>query len=922
MDHDSPITPERQQALATALAGRYTLLGRLGAGGMATVFRAHDVRHDRDVAIKVLHPDLGEQLGAARFLAEVRTTARLQHPHILPLLDSGDADGLLFFVTPLITGGALRSRLERERQLPIEVAIRLTVEVASALDAAHRQGVIHRDVKPENILLQDGHALVADFGIALAMESAGTTRLTRTGAAIGTPSYMSPEQATGDRTVDARTDVYALGALAYEMLAGEPPFTGATSQAIVARILFERPPSLRTVRDNLDPTVEAVILRALARLPADRFPSASAFAEALTAAAGRMASSGVTAAATPAEHPIPAGPSTLATARVASAEHHGVVASPSGLERITRRRTMALAGTALLVVGTAGALWFLGAGLRTGPFSDFGRVAQVTGEPGLEVLPALSPDGRQVAYAAGTAGRLAILVRPLAGGRSVNVTGDSAAVESHPQWSPDGTRLLFLSSGRIVSAPAGGGAVRQEVPARKGIVTGATWSPDGRRIAFTMGDSVMLREPDGTVRRLTTMKDPSMCRWGPNDLIACASGNTLYASWGYFFGNAAASTIVVVRAQDGRTRAVTDSVSLNHAPTWTPDGQWLLFVSSRHGPADIYAQRVSGDGTPRGTARRLTVGLQVHSITIDAAARQLLYASVSQRQNVWSLPLTGDIIPADARPQPVTTGDQAVDAIALTPDGRWLFYGADAGGTSDLYRLEIGGAGAERLTDGSAVVANPSPSPDGTSVAFHDMRQGNRDVRVLSLDGGGTTTVAATPAQEGIPEWSPDGERILFQDFGSPAAAGRVSIARRTAAGSWQVNERLIGAHFPRWAPDGKRFSFVTGPMGGDVVVAEAAGGTPRRLFDASVAGNPRGGVTSWSPDGQQVLFMTNDADGTGAIWSVPSTGGNPRRLYTLARGQGIGVIRVAPGPRPTVYFIVHEREGSLWSVALGSGAE
>src|SRR6185312_10093132 len=228
---------ETDERLRKALADRYRVERELGAGGMATVYLGHDLKHDRDVAIKVLHPDLGAALGADRFLSEIRTTARLQHPHILPLLDSGDAGGLLYYVMPLVTGETLRARLERERQLPVTDAVRIAREVADALSYAHGHGVIHRDIKPENILLQDGHALVADFGIALAVQSAGGQRMTQTGLSLGTPQYMSPEQAMGEKTVDHRTDIYALGAVTYEMLSGEPPFSGPTVQSIVAKVL-------------------------------------------------------------------------------------------------------------------------------------------------------------------------------------------------------------------------------------------------------------------------------------------------------------------------------------------------------------------------------------------------------------------------------------------------------------------------------------------------------------------------------------------------------------------------------------------------------------------------------------------------------------------------------------------------------------
>ena len=242
------------EQLAASLADRYVIERELGRGGMATVYLARDVRHGRQVAIKVLHPELAAVLGAERFLAEIKTTAALQHPHILPLFDSGTADGQLFYVMPFIDGETLRTRLDRETQLPIADAVQLTREVADALQYAHERGVIHRDIKPENILLQGGHALVADFGIALAVQHAGGQRMTQTGLSLGTPQYMSPEQAMGEKVIDARSDIYALGAVTYEMLVGEPPFTGPSTQAIVARLLSTAPQPLLSLIHISEPT--------------------------------------------------------------------------------------------------------------------------------------------------------------------------------------------------------------------------------------------------------------------------------------------------------------------------------------------------------------------------------------------------------------------------------------------------------------------------------------------------------------------------------------------------------------------------------------------------------------------------------------------------------------------------------------------
>ena len=249
---------------------------------MATVYLASDRKHGREVALKVLRPELSAVLGSERFLNEVSITARLDHPHIVTLIDSGETAGRLWYVLPYIRGESLRQRLEREKQLGLDEALSIAKQVAGALDYAHRQGVVHRDIKPENILLHEGEAMLADFGIALAVKEAGGNRLTETGLSLGTPQYMSPEQATGDRALDARSDVYSLAAVVYEMLAGEPPVSGPTVQAVIAKLLTERPTRLRVVRDTVPEGVDKAVAKALAKVPADRFPSAGEFAEVLS----------------------------------------------------------------------------------------------------------------------------------------------------------------------------------------------------------------------------------------------------------------------------------------------------------------------------------------------------------------------------------------------------------------------------------------------------------------------------------------------------------------------------------------------------------------------------------------------------------------------------------------------------------------
>ena len=291
--------------LEAGLTDQYALLRELGRGGMATVFLATDLKHDRPVAFKVLHPDLAQSLGPERFQREIRLAARLQHPHILTVHDSGATAGHLWFTMPFVEGESLRDRLRRERQLPLEDALRIARQAAQALHYAHEHGVVHRDIKPENLLLtSDGNTLVADFGIARALGSADDDQLTQTGMSVGTPAYMSPEQATGDRALDARSDVYSLGSVLFEMLAGEQPYTGPTMQAILMKRLSEPVPRVRSGRPSVPEAVDAAISKALAVVPADRYATAALFAQALDQAATTTSGS-ATAATTPVGFPLP-----------------------------------------------------------------------------------------------------------------------------------------------------------------------------------------------------------------------------------------------------------------------------------------------------------------------------------------------------------------------------------------------------------------------------------------------------------------------------------------------------------------------------------------------------------------------------------------------------------------------------------------
>jgi serine/threonine-protein kinase len=469
--------------LEPALAGRYRLERELGRGGMGVVFLATDVKHGRKVALKVLRPELTQSLGADRFLREIRITAQLNHPNILTLIDSGSAGKFMYYVLPYVDGESLRDRLTRETQLPVDEALRITRETADALAYAHEAGVVHRDIKPENILFEAGHAVVADFGIAQAVSEAAGDRLTDTGLIVGTPAYMSPEQASASGTVDARSDIYSLACVLYEMLAGSPPYAGPTPHAIFARKSMEPVPGLRIVRDTVPPAVEGAIVRALAKTPADRFANARDFAAALTKTA------------------VPTPPPLL------------------------RGRLVVTASVIVVIAAAAYIALALARDDKTrGARATFARL---TGDAGVEWFPSLSPDGKWLVYAGEAAGNRDIYLQSVGGQNAINLTADSPDADDQPAFSPDGAQIAFRSErdgGGIFVMGRTGEAARRV--SRFGYKP--AWSPDGSELAFvtenvefnpqnssSSGELWTANLQSGTARKLDVV-DASLPSWSPH----------------------------------------------------------------------------------------------------------------------------------------------------------------------------------------------------------------------------------------------------------------------------------------------------------------------------------------------------------------------------------------------------------------------
>jgi eukaryotic-like serine/threonine-protein kinase len=860
--------------LSESLADRYRIERELGAGGMATVYLAYDLKHDRRVAIKVLRNELAAVIGADRFLSEIKTTANLQHPHILSLFDSGAVDGTVFYVMPFVDGESLRDQLAREKQLPLDDALRIGREVADALQYAHAHGVIHRDIKPENILLQGGHALVADFGIALAASKVGGNRMTETGMSLGTPQYMSPEQAMGERDLDARTDIYALGCVMFEMLAGEPPFTGPTAQAIVAKVVTAPAPSVRSKRDSVPENVDEAIRISLQKTPADRFRSAAEFAAALAS-------------------------TTFTTGRL----------SAPAAPRPSPLRTVATIVIAALI---AIAAFFLGGkvlGSHGAPPLIFGRSTHVTWDPGLEITPALSPDGRSVAYAAGPLVNTHVMVRSVGEGRAILLTGDTTAAETDPLWSPDGSRILFLARGDVFSAPAGGGPARPEVPGDShSRINSAVWSPDGRQIAFLRDDSLFVRESGASVRAIARVPQSGRCSWSPNGTyVACPVGDQFYSQAGLLFANQSPAWIVLARVRDGALTTVTDSLSLNHSPVWSADSRWIYFISNRDGPNDIYAVPITSSGTVGGSVERLSTGLGAHTISISSDGTRLAYSRYTSRSSIWSLPMPVSPPVMTTAATRVTNANEFIESIALSRDGKWLFYDSDLPGNADLFRVPIAGGDPEQLTTDRADDFAPDPSPDGREVAFHSWRGGSRDIYVMRLDGGGVEQVTNTPhRQEGLARWSPDGQALTFTQIAPPFG---IWVTRRDKSGHWGEARLLqAGGFFPLWSPDGKSIAFGKSLFGGVLEIMPADSGPVRTLVAAP-------GDFAWLawPKIGPIYYSILDSRGNASIWSISPDGGVPRQIVRFDPQLHPSQRAVFALGNDRIYFTSEDRESDIW---------
>ncbi len=865
--------------LNTSLAGRYVLEREIGAGGMATVFLARDLKHDRHVALKVVKPELGAVLAAARFLSEIRTTASLQHPHILPLFDSGNADGQLYYVMPFVEGETLRARLTRETQLRVDDAVRLTLDVAGALQYAHARGVVHRDIKPENILIQGDHALVTDFGIALAVREAGGDRLTETGLSLGTPQYMSPEQATGSRTIDARSDVYSLGAVLYEMLAGEPPVTGPTPQAMIAKLLTERPTPLRVVRDTVPESIEAAVASALAKTPADRFASTAEFAAAL----GRT------------ETPSPG--------RTSQARSRTV-------------RWLAAAGVLL----AAGAVWALAVRVPRGSsereLSANGGLAPVGQNQWVQLTrmaepvsqPAFSSDGRMLTFVRGpdtflTPGE--IFVKMLPDGEAVQLTSDGSRKMS-PVFSPDNSQIAYTTGNGgnqwdTWLVPVNGGKPHLWLPNASGLV----WS-DTHRILFSEIKNrifhmaiVTAEESRADARDVYVPPgDPDMAhRSYPSPDRRWALVTEMYRSqW--------QPCRVVPMDGSSSGRAVGPSGAQCMSAAWTPDGRWMYLSAAAGGVFHIWRQRF-----PDGLPEQVTAGpTEEEGVAMAQDGRSFVTAVGLRQSAIWLHGALGE--------RQVSVEGNAYDP-KFTPDGTRLLFrnrkdAVAITGSSELRVLDVESGRNEPMLPGFVVTGAPGHaydiSADGEWIVVAAVdAEGRRRLWLAPLDRRSSPRQLPN-VEGGAPLFGANGE-IYFR--GIEGARGFAMRVQRNGTGATKVMEQPIGTLVGLSRGGQWLLARSPGADGPGIVAVPLGGGPSVRIATGGVAQSD----LKWSADAR-TLFVTSTPGNTsfGRTYAIPLMPGQvfppiPTGGFTseaaFTRLPGARLIDgdgIAPGPTPEVY--------------------
>ena len=816
--------------LNAAFEGRYAIERELGEGGMATVYLAEDRKHHRKVALKVLKPNLAAVVGAERFLAEIETTANLQHPNILPLFDSGEADGFLFYVMPYVEGDTLKDRLHRERQLPVSEAVDIATDVAEALQTAHDQGVIHRDIKPGNILISRGKPLVADFGIALAVSAAGGgERLTETGLSLGTPYYMSPEQATGDQVVGPSTDTYALGCVLYEMLVGEPPYPGGTAQAVLGKIIAGEPVSAAKQRPSVPANVDAAVRRALEKLPADRFRSALEFAKAL------------------------------------EDEHfrYGQLAAAGAGDAVGPWNRLTLAFAALFALAAVTATWSI---LRPDPPRPVTRISVRIPEDQLFDPERgdldLSSDGSLMVYrGVGDGGQPQLWARRWDGALEATPVRDTDNAV-RPAISPDGQEVAFyiLGSDSIRVVPLQEGVSRTLPVSAHSDGAYPRWGPDGAWIYYRDASGGLSRlPPGGGVPQIVTVVDTAAGDEDHVNVDVLPGSRAVYEVTGL-------GKIRRIQAVDVETGALTDLTTGRH-PRYSTTGH-LLFQDAT--AATLYAapfdvERLELTGAPVPLAEGLTpIGFTGSGSFAVSQTGRLVYHIGSSRVLSSQEVLTPVWVQRDGTAREIepgweVRGNSTRSSLALSPGDTRLAISISEQGTFDMWVKQLDAGPLLRLTSDRTYDFRASWSPGAQSLTFVSDRAGQGDVWTKRADGSGTAE-RVLDRQLFIPEafYTPDNEWLVFREGETNSGAGDIYAIRLLDGVEVPLVVTESIAYSPAISPDGRWLAYVSNRSGRDEVYVRPFPDAGSAVVPVSADG---GRDPIWAHNGRELFYRNYRAN-------------------------------------------------------------
>jgi len=893
------------------LIGAYRLGRELGHGGMGVVYLAEraDGHFEQRVALKLIKVGITHDEILRRFLTERQVLARLNHPHIARLLDGGvTAAGEPWFAMEYVDGVPL-DRYCEEHGLGIDERLALFADVCEAVQYAHRNLVVHRDLKPSNILVISGGGVkLVDFGIAKLLQQDSDAEVTNTDHRIMTPEYAAPEQVLGEPITPA-TDVYALGAILYLLLTNRTAhqLKGVPQKEWDRVICVDQPapPSAAVrgterdrLRRRLAGDLDTIVLMALRKEPARRYPSAEALLEDLD----RYRS----------KRPVRARPDSVLyrTRKLLQRQRitFGVVAA--GLLLV-----VAALGATLLAIRSASRDTFVPAAAR-----------RIAFESALELDPAISPDGQSLAYAADHGGQMRLYLSER-GSRPRALTAAMPGYHRNPRWSPDGGRIAFQSGGAIYVVPRAGGNPRPLVtPTRSRWANFPTWSPDGREIAYVQDLAIYARPVGGGPPRRLVPRGPGphSLAWSPDGRwIAFVQGNAAFVyggkPWGspLNMGNLAPSSIWLVPARGGQPVEITDDRALNTSPSWLPSSRALLFVSNRDGERDVYRVELNREGRPVAQPRRVTTGIGALTISLAPDGRRLAYAVYQHTSNIWSVPIPArDPVPA-VEATPVTSGNQTIEAVAVSPDGQWLAFDSDRSGNQDIYKVPASGGDPTQLTRNPGDDFMSSWSPNGREIAYYSFHQGSRQLRVMSADGGGVRPVVPLPVDQRAPGWSPDGMRLVF----SSEETGRMElyVVGRNSDSTWRAARRLTfeGGFAGRWSPDGREIAFIKGD---EIWLLNIRTGTSRQLLRVGdPATDPVPELLQWAPDGRTIYYKAFDREGRSSIWALPGRGGTPRPLIRFDDPSRQSSRPEFDSDGKRLFFTLTEREADIWELDLNT---